>query len=138
MELLGLFSVFSLNLNVLFAAPQVDYGCTWHDPKLNSTFDLCELRLTNESQNIYYGVHDRRATPNVTSFEYFFNVAADIAGTINEESCYNMTLRENQGWVRGYCDNVFNYTCIGDITDITKTSYTYYTYIYTFFIYNYN
>lgn len=116
-----LLSAFVLNsIELIFGK---EYGCTWQDPQLNATYDLCELQLGNGSQNDWYRVKDKRATVNVSAFEYFFNVASDILRDMDMvDSCYNTTLREERNYPLGYCDDVYNYTCRGKIKDITITS----------------
>ena len=114
----------TLSLTVGFlvvVASHTSYNCTWTAERYDASFDLCDFRLTNGTQSLYYRVHDSRATENISSYNYFFNVGTNI-GQFEVESCINNTLRQSYGFPTGYCNNIYNYTCIGHITPIDQLS----------------
>ena len=100
----------------------LSYDCSWYNDEYSTTFDLCDLELKNAStsQIYWYHVKDKRAVGNVSSFEYFFNVADNILRKLSFDDCYNITRRLHNNHEIGYCDNVFNYTCKGSIQPISN------------------
>lgn len=96
------------------------YDCSWSSAEYGVSFDLCDTQLTNASQLPYYQVHDERyLESNLSRFEYFFNVAGDVQEHIPTENyCYNLTMREANGFPLGYCDSVVDYECVGSIIPI--------------------
>lgn len=106
------------------------YDCAWQY-KSNVSYNLCNLKLTNDSQLSNYEVFDKRSTSNVSMYQYDFNICDDVISdpgtfSIPPNVCTNYSLRASRNLPLGYCAEVVNYTCKNDkIIPINTTTAAY-------------